>query len=161
MSVLYDYTYTLVGAALFCGIISVLGPSDSKGKIFRLIAGAVLLLCLASPLKNLGGKLKGMDLNFDWSEKYDASFAEDYTEKIMENEIKSSINACVKEITGLGAQDIEIALTFEKDKYIIENICISLPGSAYGKTAALKSVVNHRFGIMPEVITVGNDEYNG
>ena len=161
MSLLYDYTYTVVGAALFCGIISVLGPSDSKGKVFRFIAGAVLLFCLASPLKNLGGELKNMDLSFDLSEKYDASFAENYTEMIMENEIKSSINACIKEITGQGAEDIEIAISFGNDKYTVDSIRITLENGAYGKTAAVKSVINHRFGVMPEVITVENDEYNG
>ena len=161
MNFIKDYTYTLIGAALFSGIMSMLGPDGNRGRVFRFIAGAVLLLCMAYPLKNIVTDFNNLDLDFIHEQSFDSSYAENYTAKIMENEIKSKVNACIKEITGEGAKDIEISVVYENDKYTVTDITVILPKTGKVKIPAVESVINHRFGVKPKVITEGDDEYNG
>lgn len=161
MSFIKDYSVTLIGAALFSGVISVLAPSGDKGKVLRFIAGAALLLCIAAPVINGVSNLSDR-IHFDFErDYYDESFAEDYTGKVMENEIKSRLNACVKEIAGDGAKEINLEVKYENEKYTIENAVVVLPYAQKDKCSAVESVINHRFGVKPKVITESEAEYNG
>ena len=154
MSFINEYVKTVIGVSLFSGIISVTAPSGANAKTFRFISGLFVLLCLILPLKNTVAEFG----NFDWNISLPGgnySFADtaDYTYELIENEMKSQVNACVKQVIGESASDISVTVQGDTDNIEIAQVTIYIDKAYEYKSQALKEYVFSKFGITPTVIT--------
>ena len=94
MSALNEYVRTIIGVSLLGGIISVTAPSGANARTFCFISGIFVLLCLVLPLKDTIDALSDFDWGFELNGgEYSFSDTADYTYELIENEMKSQINA--------------------------------------------------------------------
>lgn len=154
MSQLGEWIRTVIGAALLCGMITLLAPSGRYEKTLRLIAGAFLLFCLVTPLAR--GRLDWKDLDFKLSPppayaEEDGLWAE--SASAMERQLKAEINDCVRAIVGEDAVAIESAVSFADGDFSLGEVTITLPPGNGGKCAAVRDYVKIETGIEPTVIS--------
>ena len=151
MSTVNEYIKTVIGISILSGIISVIAPSGSNSKVLRFVCGIFVLLCLMRPLNESISAIK--DFKFDFQNEYTFSDTKNYTYELIENEMKSQLNACVKQVTGESAENISVTVQGDDENIEIAFVEITVNSAYIHKIQALKEVVYSKFGITPSVIT--------
>ncbi len=149
-----EYVKTVIGVSLLSGIISIAAPKEGSGKAFRLVCGVFVLFCLILPLNKAVKNLSSLKTEFKTPlGEYSAEDTGQYTLAVIKKELELNVNACVKQITGADAINIETLVDRNGEEYSVKEITITVSEAYMPKATPLKELVFSRFGITPEVIT--------
>ncbi len=146
-----EYLKSVITVSLISGVISMIAPRGYNKKVFRFICGIFMLLCVIAPIKDIVFDFK-LDLNSD-NKEYSFEKTEEYITETSENQIKSLVNGCVKQVTGTNASDITVTLRKEDQEYVAENITVILDESYANKADAVKDLIFSKYGLKVQVIT--------
>ena len=113
MSLFSEYIRVVIGAAVICGMVTLLVPKGHYEKAFRLITGVFLLFCMVTPVSRGLGSLKDFDFSVDFE---DVPALEEgawgQSAMVMEQQLKNRIGECVRTIIGEDALAIEGTVSF-------------------------------------------------
>ena len=151
MNTVLEAAKTIIGVSLLSGIISVIAPVGSNTRVFRFVSGLFVILCLIRPLNDLSDMLKRTKLEVE--NEYTFADTEDYTSELLENEMKSLVNACVKQVTGESAKDISVEINDNNGNIEISSVTVILAPEYNYKSKAVEELVFSKYGILPAVIT--------
>lgn len=154
MSLFSEYIRVVIGAAVICGMVTLLVPKGHYEKAFRLITGVFLLFCMVTPVSRGLGSLKDFDFSVDFE---DVPTLEEgawgQSAMVMEQQLKNRIGECVRTIIGEDALAIEGTVSFMNEQFSVGEVTITVGPEHAGKFAAIRDYVKKETGIEPEVIS--------
>ena len=154
MTFFSEYVRVVIGAAVICGMVTLLVPKGHYEKAFRLITGVFLLFCMVTPVSPGLGSLRDFDFSVSFAdvpELEDGAWGQ--SAMVMEQQLKEQINACVRTITGEDALGIEGTVSFMNEQFSVGGVTITVSPEHAGKFTAIRDYVKKETGIEPEVIS--------
>lgn len=127
MSLFSEYIRVVIGAAVICGMVTLLVPKGHYEKAFRLITGVFLLFCMVTPVSRGLGSLK--DFDFPWTLKTCPQLEEGawgQSAMVMEQQLKNRIGECVRTIIGEDALAIEGTVSFMNEQFSVGEVTITV-----------------------------------
>lgn len=128
MSLFSEYIRVVIGAAVICGMVTLLVPKGHYEKAFRLITGVFLLFCMVTPVSRGLGSLKDFDFSVDFE---DVPALEEgawgQSAMVMEQQLKNRIGECVRTIIG------EDALGNRRHGLVYERTVLRRRGDDHGR----------------------------
>lgn len=149
-----EYFLTVIGAALICGMITLLSPKGNFQKSFALISGVFVLFCMVTPLTNGFETLENFDFSIDLDESnMEQNDVWQYSANAMEQVLIAQIDECVKKITSESAIKIEVEITSTDSGFVLSSAVIWVSNEYKDKLIAIRDYVKMETGVIPEVIT--------
>ena len=68
MTFFSEYVRVVIGAAVICGMVTLLVPKGHYEKAFRLITGVFLLFCMVTPVSKGLGSLRDFDFSVSFAD---------------------------------------------------------------------------------------------
>ena len=146
------FAFTLLCCSVACRIVEFISPESNKKQITCII-GAILLLCIISPLKSMDN----IDLKITSDDMYDARI-EEYTEEALIDQFKTRLAERINDklkASGIFADDIRIEINISEQELSIKSVTVMLYDQDGDKIQKVKSLLEEFLEMDVNVICTG------